>query len=96
MGNRTSWLDDEGGVAIDDMAKKLEAFVQAMADGIVSSAEVEEQEARVVALMKDVEPALDDETHAKVTQLLCELTALDIMQVLHTAQEARGTTTWRP
>lgn len=97
MGNRTSWLDDEGGVAIDDMAKKLESFMAAMADGVVDAAEVEAQEARVAALMKEVEPQLDDDTHAKITQLLCELSALDIMQVLHAAQEARtSATTWRP
>lgn len=96
MGTRTSWLDDEGDIVIDDMAKKLESFVQAMADGVVSGDEVEEQESRVAALMKEIEPTLDDETHGKVTQLLCELTALDIMQVLHTAQEARTRTTWRP
>ena len=42
------------------------------------------------------EDRLDDALHAKVTDLLCELVALDIMQVLHTAQEARTTTTWRP
>ena len=96
MGTRTSWLDDEGNVVIDDMAKKLEAFVEAMADGVVSEDEVEAQESRVAALMKEIEPTLDDETHEKVTHLLCEVTALDIMQVLHTAQQARTKTVWRP
>ncbi len=39
--------------------------------------------------MKEVEPQLDAATHAKVTQLLCELTAYDLMQVLH-SMERRG------
>ena len=95
MAERISWLDDEGGVAIDDMAQKLESFMEAMADGVVSADEVAAQEARVVGLMKEVEPALDDETHAKVTQLLCELTALDIMQLLYSAQEARPKATFK-
>lgn len=94
-GARTSWLDDQGGVAIDDMAKRLESFVQAMADGIVSDEEIGAQEMRVANLMREVEPLLDDATHAKVTELLCELTAFDIMQLLHTAQAARPKTTFR-
>ena len=95
MAERVSWLDDEGGVAIDDMAKRLESFMEAMADGIVSADEVAAQEQRVADLMREVEPGLDDETHAKMTQLLCELTAFDIMQLLHAAQEARPSTAWR-
>jgi hypothetical protein len=94
-GARTSWLDDEGGVAIDDMAQRLESFVQAMADGIVSDDEVSAQESRVAGLMREIEPQLDDAIHARVTELLCELTAFDIMQMLHTAQAARPKTVFR-
>jgi hypothetical protein len=49
--------------------------------------------------MKEVEPMLDDKQHAKVTQLLCELTAYDIMQTLHGVQQARPKApsgAWRP
>ena len=95
MADRTSWLDDEGGVAIDDMAKRLTSFMEAMADGIVSKDELSAQESRVADLMRAVEPGLDDETHAKVTELLCELTAFDIMQMLHSVQEARPKTACR-
>ena len=35
------------------------------------------------ALMKSVEPELDDELHEQVTHLLCELSAYNIMQTLH-------------
>ena len=94
-GTRVNWLDDEGGVAIDDMAKRLSSFVQAMADGMISDEEVSTQESRVADLMREVEPLLDDATHAKVTELLCELTAFDIMQLLHTAQAARPKTAFR-
>ena len=61
--HRTSWLDDEGGVAIDDMAQGSSSpSSQAMADGIVSDDEVEAQEKRVVDLMREIEPQLDDAT----------------------------------
>ncbi len=93
--DRMSWLDDEGGVAIDAHARKLESFLEAVADGVVSTDEVEAQEARVVALMKEIEPQLDDALHARVTELLCELTAHDIMNFLHSVQEARPPTRFR-
>lgn len=93
--DRTNWLDDEGGLAIDDYARKLESYLEAMADGVVSDDELNAQETRVVELMREIEPQLDDELHAKVTTLLCELTAYDIMQLLHTVQASRPKTTFR-
>ena len=60
-----------------------------MADGVVDHGEVKAQEKRLVALMKVVEPKLNDELHAQVTKLLCELTAYDLMQVLNTLGSPR-------
>ena len=87
---RENWLSDDGqSTVIDDQAKNLEAFVEAMADGHVDDKEVAAQEAKLVVVMKEVEPLLDDATHEKVTQLLCELSAFNIMQLLHELYEAR-------
>ena len=41
-----------------------------------------DQEQRLVALMKEVEPTLNDAQHGQVTKLLCELTAYNVMQTL--------------
>jgi hypothetical protein len=92
---KSTWLDDEGGVAIDDSAKRLESYVKALADGKVTAAEVAEQEKRVAALMRDLEPRLDERLHADVTKLLCELTVFDILQLLHTMQDARPKSRFR-
>lgn len=87
---RKSWLDEDSGTTlIDDYARKLDGFVGALADGRIDDHEVADQEKRVVALMKEIEPTLDDKTHERVTQLLCELTAFNIMQLLNEIQEAR-------
>jgi hypothetical protein len=87
---RTSWLDDESEAPlIEKYARQLDSFIQTMADGKVEAAEIDAQEKRLTRLMKEVEPLLDDALHAKVTQLLCELTAYDIMQMLHTIEETR-------
>ena len=87
---RESWLADDGqSTIIDDKAKNLDSFVEAMADGHIDDKEVAAQEERLMAVMKEVEPLLDDATHAKVTELLCELSAFNVMQVLHDLYEAR-------
>lgn len=88
---RKSWIDPETNEPlIEDYAKHLESFVRAFQDGVVSDKEISDQEARLVELMKQIEPSLDDETHAKVTRLLCELTAYDIMQLTYEMQQARA------
>ena len=49
-----------------------------------------DQEGRLVDLMKNVESALDDETHAQVARLLWELTACDILRVTSKMQPSRA------
>jgi flagellin-specific chaperone FliS len=93
---RQSWLDDETQMPlIDNYARQLGSFMDAIADGKVEEAEVRAQEQRVVQMMKELEPQLDDAQHAKVTQLLCELTAYNLMQILETMQEARPVVKFR-
>ncbi len=93
MAKRKSWLDDKTQEPlIDQYAQKLSSFIDALADGRVDAAEVERQEERLVSLMKEVEPSLDDATHEKVTQLMCELSAYNLMQFLHSLHEARPAT----
>ncbi len=93
---RTSWFDETTQTPlIDKYARELDTFIQTMADGQVDEGEIRAQEGRLVALMKEVEPLLDDATHARVTELLCELTAYDIMQMLHAVQSSRPKTTFQ-
>ena len=61
----------------------------------IETRELDEQEKRVVSLMKEVEPLLSPEAHEKVTRLLCEVTAYDLMQALHMAGHARTKTKFR-
>jgi hypothetical protein len=87
---RTSWLDDESDLpVIDEMVQKLKSFTEAMADGVVEKRELDEQQSRLTAAMKSVEGELTNELHAKVTRVLVELTAFNIMQTLHELQAER-------
>lgn len=93
MSARTRWFDETTQAPrIDELARKLDSFVDTMADGRVDDQEMQDQEERVVELMKAVEPLLDEEAHAKVTQLLCELTAYDLMRIMHAIQRHRPKT----
>jgi predicted transcriptional regulator len=88
---RASWLNDKSDLpAIDEMVQKLASFTQAMADGVVENRELEEQQSRLTAAMKAVEGQLSDELHDKVTRVLVEMTAFNIMQTLHEIQAARA------
>ena len=93
---KSAWFDEASKVPlIADEARRLESFMSAMADGRVDESEIREQERRVVDLMKEIEPLLDENLHGKVTQLLCELTAYDLMQVTHSIYQSRPATRFR-
>jgi hypothetical protein len=86
---RTIWFDDADLPVIDEQVHRLEAFTEAMADGQIEKAELERQQESLVAAMKAVEAELNDSQHAKVTQLLVELSAYNIMRLVHELQQRR-------
>src|SRR5262245_4630021 len=93
---KSSWFDEESEAPlIAQQAKKLDSFLSAVADGKVTVAELKSQEERVVKLMKEIEPQLNPQLHERVTELLCELTAYDLMQVFNTMQQSRPKTAFR-
>ena len=87
---RVSWFDDKTDLPIiDEQAQKLESFAAAMADGQIEKQELESQQDRLVKVMREVEGDLNDAQHAKVTRLLVELSAYNIMRLLHELQTER-------
>ena len=84
---RASWFDDRAEQPIiQERVQNLESFTSALADGTVSKQELDGQERRLTAALKALEPGLSDEAHAKVTTVLVELSAYNIMRVLHELQ----------
>jgi hypothetical protein len=93
---RVHWLDEKTDAPqIQEYASKLSTFLEAIADGVIDDRELKDQEARLVALMKTVEPQLSDALHGEVTQLLCELTAYNIMHTVHDLARSRPKTRFR-
>ena len=87
---RIDWLDDKASTpVIDEQVQKLAGFVEAMADGVIEKSELEKQQSSVVQAMKAVQGDLSDVQHEKVTRLLVELSAYNIMRLLHELQQSR-------
>lgn len=93
---KTAWFDESSNsTRIAEQAQRLDSFLQAIADGNVTDAEVKSQEQRVVTLMKEIEPQLEPKLHERVTELLCELTAFDLMKALNMMQTAKPQSKFR-
>jgi len=88
---RESWFDDRAEhPLIHERLEKLDSFTSALADGVVSKQELTGQEERLVKAMKTLEHNLSDELHATVTTVLVELTAYNVMRLLHELQSERA------
>ena len=84
---RISWFDETKHLpVIDEQVQKLGSFVEAMADGIIDKKELENQQESLIRAMRAIETDLTDEQHAKITRLLIELSAYNIMRLLHELQ----------
>jgi len=87
---RISWFDEKTHMpVIDEQVHKLSTFVDAMADGVIDDVELEKQQSSVVEAMKAVESELNDDQHAKITRLMVELSAYNIMRLLHELHQTR-------
>jgi len=85
-----NWFDENTKHAvIDEQVEKLASFADAMADGVIQRQELDAQERSLVAVMQEVEGLLTDEQHAKVTRLLVELSAYNVMRTLHELHSSR-------
>lgn len=88
---RTSWLDDKAEhPLIQERVQQLDTFTSALADGVVTARELSSQEQRLIAAMKSVESELPDAVHGKMTTVLVEMTAYNVMRLLHELQAGRA------
>ena len=88
---RMSWFDEKAEYPIiHEQVNKLQTFTDTLADGIVEKRELDAQEQRLVAAMKQLEPALSDDLHDKVTTVLVEISAYNIMRLLHELHAERA------
>ena len=90
--NAVAWFDERSeSPLLAEHARTRSSFLNAVADGKVDFSELEEQQRRVVNLMREVEPLLSAETREKVTALLHEVTVYDMMNTLYLAAQSART-----
>jgi aryl carrier-like protein len=93
---RTSWLDDKAEhPLIQERVQQLDSFTSALADGLVTAHELSVQEQRLIAAMKNVESELSDAVHSKMTIVLVEMTAYNVMRLLHELQTEHARVAFR-
>lgn len=88
---RISWLDEKAEhPLIEERVQQLDSFTSALADGVVTAQELSRQEQRLIAAMRSVEGDLSDPVHSKMTTVLVEMTAYNVMRLLHELQAGRA------
>ena len=93
---KATWFDERAEhPTLHERVEKLESFTSAMADGVVDKQELDAQEERLASAMKRLEPTLSDELHEQVTSVLIELTAYNVMRLLHELQTERARVAFR-
>ena len=87
---RINWFDEQAEhPMIHEQVQKLDSFTSALADGVVSAKELSGQEQRLMTALRTLEGELSDDLHAKVTDVLVELSAYNVMRLLHELQAER-------
>ncbi len=77
---RRSWFGKDGAMPFGASVTRLQSWQDAVEDGIIEPHEVTAQTERVMGLLRELEPLLDDDLHEKVTRVLEEWTVLNAMQ----------------
>jgi len=89
---RKGWFDEESNeLEFSEYVKQMESWQQALADGVVTPEEVNQQAERVASLLRVLEPKLSDGLHEELTTIFRELAVLYGMRSLaETALGERG------
>ena len=87
---RRSWF--ESGETTEESpfagsVQRLESWRRAMEDGVIEPHEVADQKERLVGMLRELEPMLDDRLHEKVTRLLEEWVVLQAMHATLLVEE---------
>ncbi|MBS2013031.1 MAG: hypothetical protein JST00_09100 [Deltaproteobacteria bacterium] len=78
--SRRRWFDHEGAMPFGGSIARLQSWQDAIEDGVIEPHEVAAQTERVLGLLRDLEPLLDDDVHERVTRVLEEWAVLQAMQ----------------
>ncbi|MCA9791633.1 MAG: hypothetical protein KC910_07545 [Candidatus Eremiobacteraeota bacterium] len=82
--SRDGWFDGKGfDLHRDEFLEHHAGWQKYIEDGEITADEILEQETRIVEMLRDIEPTLDDKTHAVLTKTLLEYEVLVNMALIH-------------
>ena len=83
------WFDPESNqILFSRYVAQMDSWQQALADGVVEPAEVEQQATKLADMLRALEPKLSDSIHAELTNILYEWAVLQaMMTTLELAEE---------
>ncbi|WP_218082338.1 hypothetical protein [Anthocerotibacter panamensis] len=77
----TDWFDPATGeVYSTRFFERMTSWQEAMADGVIEAAEIEQQSRLVLGMLKELEESLSDEAHGRLGEVFGELAVLQGMQ----------------
>lgn len=71
-----TFFDETGSLNLDDLILKQPSFQQIMADGVVTEQELQDQSARVTALLRQIEQTYIPAQIDQLRELLAEISVL--------------------
>jgi hypothetical protein len=81
---RDGWFDGQGvDLLRDEFLEDHAAWRRYIADGQITASEILEQESRIIDMLKQIEPTLDDKQHENLTKVLLEYEVLVNMALVH-------------
>lgn len=84
MTERDGWFDGRGfDLLREQFLDHHEGWKRYIADGQITADEILEQENRIITMLSELEPTIDDDLHKRFTALLLEYEVLVNMALLH-------------
>ncbi len=82
--SRDGWFDGQGlDLLREEFLDSHDGWKKYIEDGQITALEILEQENRIVSMLTELEPSIDDETHKKLTDVLLEYEVLVNMALIH-------------
>ena len=84
MSDRDGWFDGRGlDLLRENFLDDHEGWKKYIEDSQITAEEILEQENRIISMLRDLEPTIDDALHKRLTEVLLEYEVLVNMALIH-------------
>lgn len=84
MSDRDGWFDGRGlDLLREQFLDEHEAWKKYIEDSQITAEEILEQENRIIGMLRELEPTIEDDLHKRLTEVLLEYEVLVNMALIH-------------